>query len=79
MFGLHLYPPANSNREIKNLNPKAVITYKRPLDLGKYYKILALCKTKKHIKSVSGTCNHCALCGCHGKHNNSLVACVSQI
>jgi len=34
---------------------------------------------KKQIKGVSGPWSHCVLCGCHGKHNKSMVSCVSQI
>jgi len=38
-------PPDNSNRERKILNPKAIITYKRPTTIGQFltnYKHLAL-------------------------------------
>ena len=28
---------------------------------------------------MSRLCNHCAFCGCRGKHNKSIVTCVSQI
>jgi len=33
-------------------------------------------KTREHVKGMSGPC---ALCGNHGKHNKSMVPCVSQI
>jgi len=66
----------------KNLNPKAMITYKRPTTIGQLltnYKHLALSKTREHVKGMSGPCGHCALCGNRGKHNKSMVPCVSQI
>ena len=65
----------------KNLNPKAMITYKRPTTIGQLltnYKHLALSKTREHVKRMSGPCGHCALCGNHGKHNKSMLPCVSQ-
>jgi len=66
----------------KNLNPKAMTTYKRPTTIGQLltkYKHLALSKKREHVKGMSGPCGHCALCGNHGKHNKSMVPCVSQI
>jgi len=66
----------------KKLNPKAMITYKRPTTIGQLltnYKHLALSKTREHVKGMSGPCGHCALCANHGKHNKSMVPCVSQI
>jgi len=66
----------------KNLNPKAMITYKRPTTIGQLltsYKHLDLSKTREHVKGMPGPCGHCALCGNHGKHNKSTVPCVSQI
>jgi len=69
--------PANSNREReKLLNLKAMITYKGPTTIGHILtncKHLALSKTREYVKGVSGPCSHCALCGCHGKHNKSTV------
>ena len=65
----------------KNLNTKAMITYKRPTTIGQLltsYKYLALSKTREHVKGMSGPCGHCALCGNYGKHNKSMVPCVSQ-
>jgi len=64
----------------KNLNPKAMITYKRPTVIGQLltnYKRLALSKMREHVKVMSGPCGHCALCGNHGKHNESMMPCVS--
>jgi len=43
------------------------------------YKHLALSKTREHVKDVSGPCGRSALCGHHGKHNKSMVPCVSQM
>jgi len=66
----------------KYLNPKAMITCKRPTTIGQLlanYKHLALSKTREHVKGMSGPCGHCALCGNHGKYNKSMVPCVSQI
>jgi len=60
----------------KNLNPKAMITYKRPTTIGQQvtnYKELALNKTRKQTKVGSRPCEHCALCGCYGKNNKSMV------
>jgi len=33
----------------------------------------------EHVQSVSTPCGHCALYGHHGKHNKSVVPCVSQV
>ena len=66
----------------KNLNPKAMITYKRPTTIGQLltnYKHLALSKTREHVKGMSGPCGRCSLCGNHGKNNKSIVSCVSKI
>ena len=66
----------------KKLNPKAMITYKRPTTIGqklKNYKDLALNKTRKQTKGGSRPCEHCALCGCYGKNNKSMVPNVSQL
>ena len=60
----------------KKLNPKAMITYKRPTTTGQKltsYKDLALSKTRKPTKGGSRQCEHCALCGCYGKNNKSMV------
>jgi len=43
------------------------------------YMHLPLSKTREHVKGLSGPCGHCALCGNYGKHNKSMVPCVSQI
>ena len=54
----------------KNLNPKVMITYKRPTTIGQKltnYKDLALNKTRKQTKGGSRPCENCALCGCYGK------------
>ena len=54
----------------KKLNPKAMITYKRPTTIGQKltnYKDLVLNKTRKQTKGDSRPCEHCALCGCYGK------------
>jgi len=75
----HLICP--TKRE-KNLNPKAMITYIRPTTIEQSltnYKHLALSKTREHVKGMWGPCGHCALSGNHGKHNKSMVPCVSQI
>jgi len=74
--------PITLTKREKNLNPKAMITYKRPTTIGQLltnYKHLALNKTGEHVKGMSSSCGHCALCGNHGKHNKSMVPCVSQI
>jgi len=66
----------------KNLNPKAMITYKRPTTIGQLfttYKHLDLSKTRKHVKGMSGPCGHCALGGNQGEHNKSMLLSVSQI
>ena len=60
----------------KKLNPKAMITYKRPTTIGQKltnYKELALNKTRKQTKGGSRPCEHCALCGWYGKNNKSMV------
>ena len=75
----HLITP---NREKKKLNPKAMITYKRPKTIGQIltnYKHLALRKTREPVKGDSGPCGHCALCGCYGKQKKSMVPRVSQL
>jgi len=59
-----------------------MITYKRPTTVCEIltnYKHLASSKTWERVKGVSGPCGHCALCDCYGKHNKSMVPCVSQI
>ena len=69
-------------RKEKKLNPKAMITYKRPTTIEqklKNYKDLALNKTRKQTKGGSRPCEHCALCGCYGKNNKSMVPNVSQL
>ena len=43
------------------------------------YKDLALNKTRKQTKGGSRPCEHCALCGCYGKNNKSMVPNVSQL
>jgi len=66
----------------KKLSPKAMITYKRPTTIGQKltnYKDLALNKTRKQTKGGSRPCEHCALCGCYGKNNKSMVPNVSQL
>jgi len=66
----------------KKLNPKAMITFKRPTTIGQKltnYKDLALNKTQKQTKGGSRPCEHCALCGCYGKNNKSMVPNVSQL
>ena len=66
----------------KKLNPKAKITYKRPTRIGQKptnYKDLALHKTRKQTKGGSRPCEHCALCGCYGKNNKSMVPNASQL
>jgi len=48
----------------KKLNPKAMITYKRPTTIGQKltnYKDFALNKTRKQTKGASRPCEHCAL------------------
>ena len=75
----YIFPlPANSNTERKKLNPKAMVTFKRPITTRQIltnYKHVALSKTKKHVKAMSGPCNHYALCGCHGKQQISGTMC----
>ena len=59
-----------------------MITYKRPTTIGQKlmnYKDLALNKTRKHTKGGSRPCEHCALCGCYGKNNKSMIPNVSQL
>jgi len=59
-----------------NLNPKALITYKRPIATGQLLannKYLALSKAIEHVKGLSGPCGYCALCGNYGKQNRSVV------
>ena len=66
----------------KKVNPKAMLTYKRPTTIGQKltnYKDLALNKTRKQTKGGSRPCEHCALCGCYGKNNKSMVRNVSQL
>ena len=66
----------------KKLNPKAMITYKTPTTNGQkltHHNNLALNKTRKQTKGVSRPCRHCALCGCYGKNDKSMVPNVSQL
>ena len=59
-----------------------MITYKRPTTIVQSptnYKHLPLSKTREQVKGMPGLCSHCALCGNHGKHNKSMVQCVSQL
>jgi len=59
-----------------------MITYNRPTTIGQKltnYKDLALNKTQKQTKGGSRSCEHCALCGCYGKNNKSMVPNVSQL
>ena len=56
-----------------------MITYKKPTTIGQKltnYKDLALNKIRKQTKGGS---RHCALCGCYGKNNKSMVPNVSQL
>ena len=62
----------------KTLKPKAMITYKRPTKVTNY-KDLALNKTRKQTEDGSRPCEYCALCGCYGKNNKSMVPNVSQL
>jgi len=85
-FGLHLCPiwsfPPTPTEKDKKLNPKAMITNKRPKTIGQIqtkYKHLALSKTTEFLKGESGSCGHCALCDCYGKHNKSMAPRASQI
>jgi len=75
-------PSAYCNTRRKKLNPDAIITYKRPITIGQKlinYKNLALNKTRKQTKGGSRPCEHCSLCGCCGKNNESMVPNVSQL
>jgi len=73
----YIFPwPDNSNREKKILNPNAMITYKRPTTIGQML--------RAKFKQDERACQRCVrslqpLCGHHGKHNKSMVPCVSQI
>jgi len=81
-LGYIFSPSAYSNTKEKKLNPKAMITHKRPTTIGQKltnYKDLALNKTRKQTKGGSRPCEHCALCGCFGKNNKSMVPNVSQL
>ena len=56
------------NSKEKNLNQKAMVSYKRPLTLAGHltnYRKVAHSSTMTHIKG-SRPCNHCALCGMYG-------------
>ena len=82
-FGLHLFPHLLTlTQKEKKLNPTAVITYKRPTTIGQKLincKDLALNKARKQTKGGSRPCEHCALCGCNGKNNKSMVPNASQL
>ena len=57
-------------------------TYKISTTIGQKlsnYKDLALNKTQKQTKGGSRPCEPCALCGCYGKNNKSIVANLSQL
>jgi len=59
-----------------------MVAYKRPTTIGQKltnYKDLALNKTRKQTKGGSRSYEHCALCGCFGKINRSMVRNVSQL
>jgi len=59
-----------------------MITYRRPTTIGQKltnHKDLALNKTRTQTKGGSRPCEHCALCGCYGKNNKSMVPNVSQL
>ena len=64
----------------EKLNPKAMITYKRPVTIGQKLinKDLALNRTEKQIKGGLRPCKRCALCGYYGKNNNPMAPNVSQ-
>jgi len=76
--GLHLSAVCEPHmREKKSLNTKAMITYKRPATVGQKltnYKHLALSKSKVR-QDQQPLCT----CGCHEKHNKSMVPFSSQI
>jgi len=81
-LGYIFSPSVYSNTKRKKLNPKAMITYKRPTTIGQKltnYKDLALNNTRKQNNGGSRPCEHCALCGCYGKNNKSMVPNVSQL
>ncbi|MEC8567306.1 MAG: hypothetical protein VXY56_03310, partial [Pseudomonadota bacterium] len=57
----------------RHLNPKALLTYKRPQTLGQQltkFKSLARGKGNSADSPGSGPCNHCSLCGKHGRAEN---------
>jgi len=57
-----------------------MISYKRPITTGQNltnYKHLVSSMTNNQIEDVSGPCKQCAICGCYGKHNMSIVSSVS--
>jgi len=69
--GLHIpFPHLLTPTHKEKLNPKAIITYKRPTTIGQKlmnYEDLALNKTRKQTKHGSRPCEHCALVVARGK------------
>jgi len=83
-LGYNFSQPDNSHKEREKLKPESnanqqKTNYNWTITVLTNYKHLALSKTREHVKGMSGPCGHCALCGNHGKHNISMVPCVSQI
>ena len=57
----------------KILAPNSTIVYRRAKTLGQgltNYKSLAHMQSKGPSSGTSDACNHCSLCGHHGKHSN---------
>jgi len=58
-----------------------VITYKKPTTIWRKLTnyCLVLNKTRRQTKGGSRPCKRCALCGCHGKNDKSIIPNVSQL
>ena len=82
-LGYNFHPPANFIGERKRLEYKNNNYLKKTYHnwtKANNYKHLASSKTKsKKVCEGFASRVHFALCGCHGKHNKSMVLCVSQI
>jgi len=75
-------PPDNSNREREKLKSEGDDNLQKTARIGQMlinYKHLALSKRREPVNGESGPYGHYAFCGCYGKHNKSMVPCVSHV
>ena len=78
-LGYIFSPPDNSHKDREKPKPESNDNLQKTnYNWTITYWLQAPCKTREHAKVTSGPCGHCALCGNHGKHNKSMLPCVSQ-